>query len=189
MKVDEEFYETRRIQLEFFLNYINKNEYICKCEEFKKFLSDAEFDENYYISFNNKLRNFPNSLKISENFKNKFLGFFSNIWSGKISKRILTENERLIKKLEIHYKTVLEKYEEIKDKIFSYLKTLINSALGYKNISSSLLFVKDTIGERFNTGDFFDEHSVITKKLCEINQNNFENLGRKILIKFDVLYF
>ena len=47
---EEEFYENRRRQLNFYLNYLLNNECLNKTKEFLKFTSDAEFDEEYFLT-------------------------------------------------------------------------------------------------------------------------------------------
>jgi hypothetical protein len=61
---NEEFYERRRKQLQFFLNYIYNVPFLRETQEFKKFISDPEFDYGRFKIESTVL--FPEGEKYSE---------------------------------------------------------------------------------------------------------------------------
>ena len=116
MTVENEFYNKRRRQLNYFLNYLNTHHSLKESLELSKFINDPEFDENYYKKDEN-LFSFPESQKITDSFSNKIYGVFSNFTSYFKSddyKLSPSESETLIKKMEVYYKNMLESFKEIK---------------------------------------------------------------------------
>ena len=157
--------------------------------DFKKFISNAEFDEDHFSNFNNKLRKFPYSLKISETIKNKIFGVFSNFFGSKEVKRINSHEERHIKKLELHYKTVCEKYLEIKENMSTYLKSIYKCSLGYKYIANTLLYIRDNLSQPDSNSEIFNSYSFLSNDFAEINKENYEKIGKTIESKFEVNSF
>jgi hypothetical protein len=187
IKIPQEFYESRKNQLIYFLNFIKKNDHLSQSLDFKKFISNADFDEEYFSIFSIKLRNFPFSLNISETLKNKIFGVFSNFFGSKETKRIHTNEERYIKKLEIHYKTICEKYVEVKENMSIYLKSINKCAMGYKYISNTLLYIRDNLSNPDSNSEIFNSYSVLSTKFSDINKDNYEKIGRSLDSKFEVI--
>lgn len=190
IKIPQEFYESRKNQLNFFLNFIRKNDHLSQTLDFKKFISNADFDEEHFLLFNNKLRKFPFSLNVSETLKNKIFGVFSNFFGSKESKRLQSNDERFIKKLEIHFKTICEKYVEVKDNMVIYLKSISKCAVGYKYISNTLLYIRDNLSNPDSNSEIFNSYSILSDQFSEINKEHYENVGRNLESKFEVkIYF
>ena len=187
IKIPQEFYESRKNQLIYFLNFIKKNDHLSQSLDFKKFISNADFDEEYFSIFSMKLRNFPFSLNISETLKNKIFGVFSNFFGSKVTKRIHSNEERYIKKLEIHYKTICEKYVEVKENMSIYLKSINKCAVGYKYISNTLLYIRDNLSNPDSNSEIFNSYSVLSNKFSDINKDNYEKIGRSLDSKFEVI--
>lgn len=186
IKIQQEFYESRKNQLNFFLNFIKKNDHLSQSQDFKKFISNADFDEDHFSEFSNKLRRFPFSLRISETLKNKIFGVFSNFFGNKEAKRIISNEERFIRKLEIHYKTICEKYVEVKENMVIYLKSVGKCAVGYKYISNTLLYIRDNLSNPNSNSEIFNSYSMLSNEFSEINKDNYEKTGRKLESKFEV---
>ena len=188
IKIQQEFYESRKNQLNFFLNFIKKNDHLSQSLDFKKFISNADFDEDHFSVFSNKLRRFPFSLNISETLKNKIFGVFSNFFGNKETKRIQSSDERFIKKLEIHYKTICEKYIEVKENMVIYLKSISKCAIGYKYISNTLLYIRDNLSSPESNSEIFNSYSILSNQFSEINKNHYEKIGRNLESKFEVKF-
>lgn len=188
LKIDQEFYESRKNQLNYFLNFIKKNDHLYQSPEFRKFISNADFDEDFFSIYKNKLRKFPFSLKVSETLKNKIFGVFSNFFGNKESKRIQNNEERYIKKLEIHYKTACEKYLGIKENMSIYLKTINKCSIGYKYISNTLLYIRDNLSNPDVNSDIIDNYSFLSNDFSEINKENYEKIGKNIESRFEVKF-
>lgn len=188
IKIPQEFFESRKNQLNYFLNFIKKKDYLSQSLDFKKFISNAEFDEDHFSSFNNKLRQYPFSLKVSETLKNKIFGVFSNFFGNKESKRIHSNEERYLKKLEIHYKTICEKYVIVKENMSVYLKSIGKCALGYKYISNTLLYIRDNLSNPESNSDLFNNYSILSNKFSDINKDNYEKIGKNLESKFEVIF-
>lgn len=154
--------------------------------DFKKFISNADFDEDYFSFFSNRLRNFPFSLKVSETLKNKIFGVFSNFFGNKETIRIQSSEERYIKKLEIHYKTICEKYLEVKENMVIYLKSISKCAIGYKFISNTLLYIRDNLSNPESNSEIFNSYSLLSNEFSEINRENYEKIGKNLESKFEV---
>ncbi len=189
LNIDQEFYESRRNQLNYFLNFVKKNDHLYQSPEFRKFISNAEFDEEFFSIHNNRLRKFPYSLKVSETLKNKIFGVFSNLFGSREAKRIETIEERYIKKLEIHYKTAFEKYSRIKENMFIYLKSINKCSIGYKYISNTLLYIRDNLSNPELNSDIINGYSNLSNYFSEINKENYEKIRKNIESKFEVKVF
>jgi len=186
LKIEQEFYDSRKNQLNYFLNFIKKNDHLYQSPDFRKFISNAEFDEDNFSNFSNKLRKFPYALKVSDTIKNKIYGVFSTFFGNRETKRIHSNEEKYIKKLEIHYKTVCEKYIEVKENMAVYLKSISKCAQGYKYISNTLLYIRDNLSNPDLNSDIFNSYSLISGDFSEINKKNFEKSGKIIESKFEV---
>lgn len=186
IKIEQEFYESRRNQLNFFLNFIRKNDHISQSPEFKRFISNADFNEDHFCVFSNKLRRFPFSLNVSETLKNKIFGVFSNLFGSKETRRIQSSEERFIRKLEIHYKTICEKYLGVKENMVIYLKSISKCAIGYKYISNTLLYIRDNLSNPDSNSEVFNSYSILSNEFSEINKENYEKTGKNLEFKFEV---
>jgi hypothetical protein len=117
--IDTEFYNKRRRQLNYFLNYLFKHNKIKEYREFTKFINDPEFDEEYFKKEDNPY-NFPEATKYNESIKNKIFGVFSNFTNYfKPTEEEIepTEEEKKIKKREMFYKKLLTNLKEIKNNL------------------------------------------------------------------------
>ena len=74
---DKEFFDKRRRQLEYFINYIFTHCKLKDCREFYKFLSDPEFDEEFFKTDENFYL-FPEAEKLSEGITKKLYNVFSS---------------------------------------------------------------------------------------------------------------
>jgi hypothetical protein len=169
------------------LNFIKKNDHISQSSDFKRFISNADFNEDYFCVFSDKLRRFPFSLNVSETLKNKIFGVFSNLFGSKETRRIQSNEERFIRKLEIHYKTICEKYLEVKENMVIYLKSISKCAVGYNYISNTLLYIRDNLSNSESNSEVFNSYSILSNEFSEINKENYEKIGKNLEYKFEVI--
>jgi hypothetical protein len=187
---DEDFYLNRTKGLNFFLNYIYKNDILSKSREFHKFTHDADFDEGFFNSKEdeNLIYYFPESSSISDTFKNKIYGVFSGIFGGQ-EERKLTDDEILLRRMETHYKGIANKYKEIKNSVVSYLKTIKSNADEYKSLSSSCFYMKDTLPDVHDAHPHFKSFFEICDEFFLVNKKNYEEKGIDLEFKFDVSFY
>ncbi len=122
--VDNDFYYKRRRQLNYFLNYLYSHQFLKETSEMAKFIHDPEYDEAFFKREEN-LFYFPESFKNTESITNKIYGVFSGFTSyfkSDESKLSPSENETLIKKMDMYYKNMLESFKEIKNFMVRSLK-------------------------------------------------------------------
>ena len=110
--------------MNYFINYLFNKEEIKNTEEFRKFLNDTKFDEEFFTSADN-LYDFPESSKINSSFFGVFSSVTSYFKSNNKSFEA-SEEDRVIKQMEEFYKLRLSSYRElkkyiVKEKIKKYL--------------------------------------------------------------------
>jgi len=121
MTIDSEFYNKRRRQLNYFLNYLYNHSLLKDSREFLKFMNDPDFDDEYFKKEDN-LFYFPEASKSSETISKKIYGVFSGLssyFNTKEDNVPPSEGETLIKKMEVYYKKMLENFKEIKNHMVS----------------------------------------------------------------------
>jgi hypothetical protein len=109
MTFDNEFYERRRRQLKFFLNYLYNHEDLMHTKEFFKFMNDPEFDSQYFDT-NDNIYSYPEAEKCSETLTSKFFGMFM----AKEVPIAQSDEEALIKSMEGHYLKLYEDFNKIR---------------------------------------------------------------------------
>ena len=62
------------------LNFINENDHIKQSTIFAKFISNNNFDEDFFTEYKTPYNDFPFSKKISETVTQKFFNAFSNFY-------------------------------------------------------------------------------------------------------------
>jgi hypothetical protein len=184
--IDNEFYENRRRQLNFYINYLLYNNFLFKTKEVSKFINDAEFDEEFFNMDENPMKSFPHSLKVTETVKNKIFGVFTNIFWNKEESRKVNDNEILLKRMETHYKRILEKYTEIKENVVSYIKTLKNDSEEFGKFSNTCFYLKDTLENVPNAKESFKSFYQTCVHISEMNKKSYELSGRNLQNKFMV---
>jgi hypothetical protein len=112
MTYDNDFYNKRRLQLTYFLNYINKHSKLNETIEFKKFLNDPEFD-NEFFKKDESLFRFPESEKLNDNVSSKIYGVFSIFFSKTEEVIPQSTNEVKINKVGAFYNKMFENLKEI----------------------------------------------------------------------------
>lgn len=78
MTVNDKFYIKRRKHLNFFLRYLGQHEEIKKTREYYKFITDPNFDDNYFnkeTPFYSE-KEFSESIKNHDTLANKFIDYF-----------------------------------------------------------------------------------------------------------------
>jgi len=113
MKVDEEFYNKRRRQLDFFLNNIFNHHKLNNSKEFQKFLKDPECDEEFFQRDEN-IYDYPEASKLSSGVTQKFFGMFSNYFNITDTSSNINEKDRTLREMEQFYKNLLEQLKEVK---------------------------------------------------------------------------
>jgi len=189
ISADSEFYENRKIHLNNYLNFIKNNENLSKTREFLKFLNDAEFDLDFFDSEEiNANYNFPESFKLNDTVTNKIYGIFSTIFTSTENERRINEREKNLKRMEMDFKFVTEKCNNIKENINIYLKSTIKNSEFYKKISSNCLYLKDTIERVENSKEIFKKFEKISADLSEVNFKAYLEKGAKIKIEIEVKF-
>ena len=183
---DEEFYDNRRRQLNYYILYLSNHEFLKNTKEFLSFINEAVFDEGYF-HLDELMGNFPYCGKITETMKNKILGVFSNLFGYKEEVRKTSEEEILLKRMEIHYKGIYKKYKEMKNNISNYLKTIKSNCLEFKDFSKICFYLKDAFENNEKTC-FKNVHNLSNELFC----TNKRIYYKKVIIlenKFEVLYY
>ena len=183
MTYDEQFYNDRRLQLEFYLNFIYNQEIIKDTKEFFKFINDANFDENFFQKIEKNIPNFSSST--SEKIKNKFFTVFNYLGNNPKGRK-LNDSEILIKKMSIHYKNIIKKYEEIKIAICDYINSIKNEEDNHKNLSDLLFYLKDSFENVENSKENLTKKSKYAKKISIANKKNYK-LSLKLKNKLEAL--
>ena len=183
MTYDEQFYNDRRLQLEFYLNFIYNQEIIKDTKEFFKFINDANFDENFFQKIEKNIPNFSSST--SEKIKNKFFTVFNYLGNNPKGRK-LNDSEILIKKMSIHYKNIIKKYEEIKIAICDYINSIKNEEDNHKDLSDLLFYLKDSFENVENSKENLTKKSKYAKKISIANKNNYK-LSLKLKNKLEAL--
>lgn len=127
ISVDFEFYNKRRRQLNYFLNFLFNHHAIKETKEFIKFINDPEFDEEFFKK-EDILYNFPEATKCQVALSTKIYGMFSsltNYFSKEEFVHKQTEQEIRIKNMEIYYTTLLGNIKETKKFIVSFFNYLV----------------------------------------------------------------
>jgi hypothetical protein len=186
---DDYFYENRKMQLNYFLNYLCNHDTISHSKDFTKFVNETEFDEEYFTNEENILNDFPFSLNISsDNIKNKIFGVFSGIFGKNENLREISNEEILLKKMETHYKGLLEKYKGMKENIINYIKSLKISENIYRNLANACFYLKDSLVDVDKSLLSFKAYNELTSQISQTNRENYYTNGLIIEIKFEVKY-
>ena len=183
MNYNDQFYNDRRLQLEFYLNFIYNQEIIKDTKEFFKFINDANFDETYFQKIEKNIPNFSSST--GEIIKNKFFTVLNYLGNGnKIRK--LNDSEILIKKMSIHYKNIIKKYEEIKNSMCDYINSIKIEQDNHKDLSDLLFYLKDSFENVENSKENLSKNSKIAKKISNSNKKNYK-IALKLKNKLEAL--
>ena len=184
---DPTFIENRRKELQYFINKLYFHDQIGKSDEFKRFISYAVFEGEYYDNLPKKY-----SYPECERVKNE-KGYFNVGWekvSGYFSK------PKDVKKSEMEIK-ILNREEEFKNKLIIYnnllkeIKSIFDTTeeeiKELKIISNNLLFLKDKNSpsyakkEKGTDKSQFNKLVNLNKEFAEILDNeNIEFLSRLI---------
>lgn len=190
MKNDQDFYFSRSLQLNFWLNFINKNSQIQQNIIFKKFISDSNFDEDFFLQLKSEFYYYPKSENICETYSKKIINVFQKYFLKKELNHLENKEEKLIKEYEIHYKNLFLKYDIIKKNILEYFKTIFKSIERYFEISNTLIFLKDNLSDFYkNRKEEFIAFSETAKRISEVNKENYFNIAKGIEKDFEVLLF
>jgi hypothetical protein len=187
--VVEDFYKIRERQLTSYINYIFQHSDLSSTKEFIKFLNDAEFDEEYFNIEEAPQNCFTNeSFKISPHtFTNKIYGIFSNfIFSQKEEMRNISEKEDKLRKMKAFYCEMLEKQKEIKINLSQYLKTLKLKSEGYRNISNTCFYLKDTMENNQHAKSCFKSFHEICLDISSVNKKHYEITAHSLEDKYEV---
>lgn len=185
MQSDESFNEKRWLQLTFYLNFLSRHPFLKETKEFIKFITDPNFDSQFFqiTSNDNPLPSFTSSP--SDMLRNKIYSVFNFMGTGgKV--REINNDEVTLKKMAIHYKNILDKYQQMRTSICGYLNTIKNEGDEYNKFSDVLLYLKDSFINAENSKDKLLDYSDYCKKVSKSNINSLSNI--KILeIKLDSL--
>lgn len=182
---DDEFYENRRFQLIFFLNFIANHHIILKTKELNKFLNDANFDEAYFSINDSSIYSLSFNSTPSELIKTKITSLWNSLGSSGSSRK-LNDNEILINKMTIHYKNICKKYSEIKLGICKYITTIKEDAIDYKSLSEALYYIKDSFDYVEGSPEKLNDYSKFSLKISLANQTNHP-LANKLQNKLQAL--
>lgn len=116
MNIDDEFYNKRRRQLNYFLNYIYNHPKLKNCKEFLKFVKDPECDEEFFLA-EEIVYDFPEASNLTNGITQKFLGMFTNYFTVKEENININEKDRNIKIMEVFYRNTYDQLKEIKNQM------------------------------------------------------------------------
>jgi hypothetical protein len=169
------------ILLTFYINFLNNHIILRETKEFKKFINDVEFDENFFNVNENNENNDNNNY----NIKNKIYNVINFLGSG-IKTRKLNDSEILIKKLYTHYKNIIEKYQILNKNIYFYIKSIKTKGNEYKKISDNLLFIKDAFNNVKDSSKNINDFAIFSEVVSKSYLNQIE-LSEKLNFKLEAL--
>ena len=181
MSYNNEFFKSRMILLTFYINFLNNHIILRETKEFKKFINDVEFDENFFNVNENNENNDNNNY----NIKNKIYNVINFLGSG-IKTRKLNDSEILIKKLYTHYKNIIEKYQILNKNIYFYIKSIKTKGNEYKKISDNLLFIKDAFNNVKDSSKNINDFAIFSEVVSKSYLNQIE-LSEKLNFKLEAL--
>ena len=109
---DEDFYITRKKQLNYYINYLYDHHFLKNTEEFKKFITDPEFDE-YFFNKNDYQLNLIESEKFSEKLTNKLYGLITYFKPTVEDNYKKSENELKIDDYEFYYQNIFDEFKKL----------------------------------------------------------------------------
>ena len=181
---DKIFNDDRLYQLIFYLNFFFLHENLRKTKEFFKFTEEQKLDKEYFgdNSQNNSSNKYDdldlscmNVTYLDEiTSKNSNYSLSSSISSvvnffipTGSKKREINDSEVIIKKMDTHFKNIIQQYTEISISIEKVLKSNEQEALANKKISDVFLFLKDSFVHLNNYDKKMLNYSNQTKFLSE----------------------
>jgi hypothetical protein len=120
MNNDIEFYEERRRQLIYFLNYCLTHNEINKSNALNKFLNDTDFDETYFQREIN-IYDYPESHKCEEGVTNRLYGVFTKIFKNNQNLDPESLKCEKLKNIENFYGIYLKELKNLKGHIVKFL--------------------------------------------------------------------
>ena len=181
MSYNNEFFKSRMILLTFYINFLNNHIILRETKEFKKFINDVEFDENFFNVNENNENNDNNNY----NIKNKIYNVINFLGSG-IKTRKLNDSEILIKKLYTHYKNIIEKYQILNKNIIFYIKSIKTKGNEYKKISDNLFFIKDSFNNVKDSNKNINDFAIFSEIISKSYLNQIE-ASEKLNFKLEAL--
>lgn len=182
IKLQDSFFEKRRLQLIFYLNFICKHPGLNKTKELFKFLTDAEFDVNYFKVTQDDEPIPPSSLSTSETIKNTFYLMWNSISAG-TKARYIPNEENLLKKYETHFQNILKRYQDVQCSITEYLQSVTKENKEYENMSSVFDFLKESFINVNNSKQNlikYSKHCETVSKTTYEETMNIEKLDNKL---------
>ena len=182
IKIQDSFFEKRRLQLIFYLNFICKHPGLNKTKELFKFLTDAEFDINYFKVTQDDEPIPPSSLSTSETIKNTFYLMWNSISTG-TKARYIPNEENLLKKYETHFQSILKRYQDVQCSITEYLQSVTKECKEYENMSSVFDFLKESFVNVNNSKQNLIKYSKHCEAVSKINYEeamSIEKLDNKL---------
>ena len=187
IQLDKSFYEKRRLQLTFYLNFLSRHPFLKETKEFTKFITDPNFDSQFFqrTSNDNPLPSFTSSP--SDMLRNKLYSVLNFMGTGgKV--REINNDEVTIKNMTIHYKNILGKYQDMRTSICEYLNTIEIEGDEYNKFSEVLVYLKDSFINDENSKDKLLDYSDYCKKISKSNTNSLSNI-KQLENKLDSLIF
>lgn len=176
-----EFIENRRKQLKYFINRLYLHDKIGKSEEFKKFINDSVFDNEYYNNIPIKFI-YPECTK-AKNDKSylsqgvsKISSFFTGLYKGSGNEYKESENEKKILSKESDFKNKSLQYNNLLKEIKILYDSTQEEIKEYEIIGNNLLYLKDG---NSNNNKEIDYNKQKFNELVEINKNYADILKDK----------
>ena len=182
IKLQDSFFEKRRLQLIFYLNFICKHPGLNKTKELFKFLTDAEFDVNYFKVTQDDEPIPPSSLSTYDTIMNTFYLKWNSISAG-TKARYIPNEENLLKKYETHFQNILKRYQDVQCSITEYLQSVIKENKEYENMSSVFDFLKESFINVNNSKQNlikYSKHCETVSKTTYEETMNIEKLDNKL---------
>lgn len=118
INANEKFYDERKTQLKYFINYLYYHIDLGQSSEFKKFINDLEFDDLYFKSNDTEYNHILeyNYVFNYNHLSNRIIDVFSTFFKNKEEEcKDTIDNEEIeMLKFQKEYKELQEKYKELK---------------------------------------------------------------------------
>ena len=138
---DALFLERRRKQIKFFVNFLYKHPVLSKSKEFKKFIKDAEFDENFFKG-RPPLFSYPELDNLTTGSLMSKLTSLNPFARGQSSNTHKSRSQSELRRNETKYKEISEKVNSIFIELNNVEISLGEEEKSLNEIDRSILFLK-----------------------------------------------
>ena len=145
---NSDFLETRKKQLSYYLNYINSHSFLSNTDEFKKFLLEPKFDNDYFKNLYELSFPLVDSIRNSS-YSNKFfnaISYIGEIASSTIGNKkfdIKSNDEKDIYEYNIYFNQLLKDVKQLQVHYNSAIDSTKQNSDCYKQLSFYFYYMKE----------------------------------------------